>query len=183
MHKKTAIQKGYGNNLLSQHKRRRHRRRRKRVSNNDASWVPILLFCLFLCYLLLRISSLARRYVSRYKSRGHAVRKPLNPIYVENEEEIIDILTSVIDSKTTWPVSVRNEEDSFEIITHPADEEIVLSVPKFFIDMPIGDGNLMTKRITSKIGSHSKEEGRLNDSPNSRTIFVMVASYRDWQCR
>lgn len=41
----------------------------------------------------------------------------------------------------------------------------------------------MTKSISSLIGRHSSENGKFTNAPETRTIFVAIASYRDWQCR
>lgn len=70
-----------------------------------------------------------------------------------------------------WPVSVRH--GTFETILHPGDPSHNLSVPKFYSDH-ITDGRLMTRAEADAVGI-AKD--------NMPTIFVAIASYRDWQCR
>jgi hypothetical protein len=85
-----------------------------------------------------------------------------------------------------WPVSVRDEESDFELITHPGNSEVTLSVPRFFLTKDDGSmqtlsqGNGMTKSMSEMIG-RTTVGGSLDFSV--RTIYVGVASFRDWHCR
>ena len=111
-------------------------------------------------------------------------------VYVNVQEEaiILDSLSKIFNDKskhgTHWTLPILKDDSNFESIPHPADEIISLNVPKFFLeDIPIGEGKLLTKSITSIIGYHSNENGKEINDPNTRTIFINMASYRDWQCR
>jgi len=90
--------------------------------------------------------------------------------------------------KATWPVSIRNEIDQFETIQHPGDQEKTMKVPQFW-SPPIHNGKLMTRREAQQIGTciEPDSSGRFNrgdDCPlDKRTIFVGIASYRDFECR
>jgi hypothetical protein len=85
-----------------------------------------------------------------------------------------------------WPVSVRDEESDFELITHPGNSEMSLSVPRFFLTkddgsmQPLSAGNGMTKSMSEMVG-RTTVGGSLDFSV--RTIYVGVASFRDWHCR
>mmetsp|Transcript_21039 Transcript_21039/g.25789 ORF Transcript_21039/g.25789 Transcript_21039/m.25789 type:complete len:600 (+) Transcript_21039:155-1954(+) len=87
-----------------------------------------------------------------------------------------------------WPVSVRDEQESFETIIHPAnrsEEPKTLMVPKFWMEKPLIDFEsgdvLMRRSVSLKSGSLNSSTGE--NKSETRTIFVMIASYRDWQCR
>jgi len=49
------------------------------------------------------------------------------------------------------------------------------------------DGPLMSRNLATRFGSYVDgnidSDYRKKGNPNDRTIFVMIASYRDWQCR
>jgi len=88
--------------------------------------------------------------------------------------------------KANWPVSIRNEDSNFEEIIHPGDKKTIMSVPKFW-SPPLTDGSLMSRDLATRFGSyvdgHVDTDYRHKGNPNDRTIFVAIASYRDWQCR
>ena len=88
--------------------------------------------------------------------------------------------------KSTWPVSIRDEDGNFEEIVHPGDKKTKLSVPCFWSD-PLLNGNLMSSKLATKIGTYVDGETDIDPKskglPDERTIFVGIASYRDWQCR
>ena len=88
-----------------------------------------------------------------------------------------------------WPVSVNDEDGNFEDIQHPGDSSVTLSVPRFW-SPPIHNNKLMTRDQAMSIGScitPDPSTGSLARGdrcpPSDRTIFVAIASYRDWQCR
>jgi len=87
---------------------------------------------------------------------------------------------------SVWPASIRQEDDNFEDIIHPGDEKTVISVPKFW-STPLLKGELMSPELATRIGSYvnGKTDVDPNNkgSPDERTIFIAIASYRDWQCR
>mmetsp|Transcript_26135 Transcript_26135/g.36843 ORF Transcript_26135/g.36843 Transcript_26135/m.36843 type:complete len:571 (+) Transcript_26135:120-1832(+) len=89
---------------------------------------------------------------------------------------------------TQWPVTIRNEDGNFETIMHPADGHTEMSVPKFW-SRPVHNNGLMSRETAMKIGSciepdtdgnHARGE---NCPQHQRTIFVAIASYRDFECR
>lgn len=98
-------------------------------------------------------------------------------------EEDIDI------PSPQWPVSVLEEE--FEELLHPGDEKTIMSVPKFWsppLTSPDGSfGSLMSSTLASRLGSYVNGKTDFDyvekGNPNERTIFISLASYRDWQCR
>lgn len=88
-----------------------------------------------------------------------------------------------------WPVSINDEDGNFEDIQHPGDASVTLSVPRFW-SPPVHSNKLMTRDQAMSIGSCRTPDpstGRLARGdrcpPSDRTIFVAIASYRDWQCR
>ena len=95
-----------------------------------------------------------------------------------------------------WPVSIRNEDGNLEEVIHPGHKakghpDVPLMLPRFWIDDPVAvhQNTLMSRELAMKIGSciHPDANGnyaRGDKCPlNDRTIFVAIASYRDWQCR
>lgn len=88
-----------------------------------------------------------------------------------------------------WPVSTRDEEDDFEVLLHPGDQKTTLRVPKFW-SLPIHNKKLLTREQAMMIGTCvipdpvTGSQVRGADCPfDERTIFVAIASYRDYQCR
>ena len=98
-----------------------------------------------------------------------------------------DSATSVV-PEHKWPVTIRDEDGAFEDITHPGDDTMTVTLPKFW-SYPIHNNKLMTREQAMSIGSCivPDEKGNIargDDCPkNDRTVFVGIASYRDWQCR
>lgn len=91
-----------------------------------------------------------------------------------------------------WPVSLRNEPENFESLVHPGDGETIMSVPTFW-SKPIHNNKLMTYETAMKIGTcMTPDAAKFPNHPyqrgdacpvHDRTIFVAIASYRDFQCR
>lgn len=87
-----------------------------------------------------------------------------------------------------WPVSIRDELDDFETLIHPGDLTTVMKVPKMW-SYPVHNNQLMTRETAMKIGSciEPDENGNFNRGEScpldKRTIFVGIASYRDFECR
>jgi len=87
-----------------------------------------------------------------------------------------------------WPVSIRNELDDFETILHPGDLKTNMSVPKFW-SRPIHHKKLMSRETAMKIGTCAEPDRNGNANrgddcpPDQRTIYLGIASYRDFQCR
>lgn len=95
-----------------------------------------------------------------------------------------------------WPVSIRDEDGDFEDVVHPGHRaknhpDVIISIPKMWIDDPVSihQNKLMTRDLAMKIGSCTVPDAsgnfaRGDSCPlNERTIYVSIASYRDWQCR
>lgn len=87
----------------------------------------------------------------------------------------------------TWPVSVREEE--FETMIHVGDLKTIMKVPKFW-SPPVHNNKQFTRDQAMKIGTCAEPDPvtgshvRGEDCPiNQRTIFIGIASYRDYQCR
>ena len=100
-----------------------------------------------------------------------------------NQEE------DVVIPKAVWPVSVRNEPKStYETIIHPGDNTTPMKVPKFW-SPPVHQNKLMSRATAMKVGTciEPDEHGnyqRGDDCPvDKRTIYVGIASYRDFECR
>lgn len=88
-----------------------------------------------------------------------------------------------------WPVSLRSEDEStYDSITHPGDNVTVMSLPPFW-SAPVHNGKLMTRAQAMQIGSCLQSDNLDNHSVgeacpvDQRTIFVAIASYRDFECR
>ncbi|KAL3795031.1 hypothetical protein HJC23_006352 [Cyclotella cryptica] len=95
-----------------------------------------------------------------------------------------------------WPVSIRDEDGNFEEVIHPGHKakghpDVLMMLPRFWINDPVSihQNTLMSRDLAMKIGSciNPDEHGtkaRGDDCPLSqRTVYVAIASYRDWQCR
>lgn len=92
--------------------------------------------------------------------------------------------------ESKWPVSIRDEgESTYETLIHPGDKKTVMSMPRFW-SPPIHNGGLMSRETAMKVGSCVKPDPITNSNvrgdacpPEDRTIFIGIASYRDFQCR
>lgn len=114
----------------------------------------------------------------------------------EEEEEEVAVPANTIQGKygiplATWPVTSTNKQkDDWITLPHPGDEAMRVTVPKFW-SPPVHNNELMTKEKALTIGSCSvpdpsnpQDFQRGEDCPlDHRTIFVAIASYRDWQCK
>jgi hypothetical protein len=87
----------------------------------------------------------------------------------------------------TWPVSVRHEE--LETMVHVGDLKTIMEVPKFW-SPPVHNHQPFTREQAMQIGTCAKADPstgshvRGEDCPMlERTIFIGIASYRDYQCR
>ena len=93
-----------------------------------------------------------------------------------------------------WPISIRNEDGKFEDIKHPGidDGSVTMSVPQFWANDPVSihENKLMSRERALSIGTCVTPDPKTGSNTrgdkcplNERTIFVAIASYRDWQCR
>ncbi|KAL7553688.1 hypothetical protein ACHAWF_017013, partial [Thalassiosira exigua] len=98
--------------------------------------------------------------------------------------------------RARWPISIRDEDGSLEEVVHPGHEakghpDVTMMVPRFWVENPpsVHRNKLMTRELAMKIGSCAAPDADGNYGrgdacpPDDRTIFVAIASYRDWQCR
>lgn len=87
-----------------------------------------------------------------------------------------------------WPVSLRDEINDYEVVQHPVDAKQHFRVPKFWTP-PLHNNQLMSRETAMRVGSCTIPNAHGNyargaDCPlHQRTIFIMIASYRDYQCR
>lgn len=88
-----------------------------------------------------------------------------------------------------WPVSTRDEESDFEVLIHAGDMKTELLVPKFF-SPPLHNEQFFSREQAMQVGTcitpdpKTGSHVRGTDCPSDdRTIFVAIASYRDYQCR
>jgi len=134
-----------------------------------------------------------------FQSNNIGSPKPVNPndpAYIDNERQMRRSLAKQTNTYTSrpWPVSVRDEEKDFEFMVHPANPNVTLSIPKFYLSdqkdgsMQTLSKKLPTRSIVDMIGrSTGIEPGQLRSSSvmaeEMRTIFIGIASYRDSLCR
>lgn len=91
--------------------------------------------------------------------------------------------------KSVWPViNTSQQQETWVAISHPGNEALQMRVPPFF-SMPIHKNKLMSREEAMDIGTCIEPDDfgnfqRGDKCPlNKRTIFVAIASYRDWQCK
>ncbi|KAL9186957.1 hypothetical protein ACHAXT_010677 [Thalassiosira profunda] len=98
--------------------------------------------------------------------------------------------------RAQWPISIRDEDGNFEEVIHPGHKakghpDVKMLVPRFWVDDPVSvhQNTLMTRDLAMKIGScvHPDANGNYARGDGcelkDRTVYVAIASYRDWQCR
>jgi len=91
--------------------------------------------------------------------------------------------------KSVWPVKNTSEEkDTWVTIEHPGNPAFTMDVPPFW-SKPIHNNKLMTRKQAMQIGTCTEPDTNGNFQRgdacplDKRTIFVAIASYRDWQCK
>jgi hypothetical protein len=89
----------------------------------------------------------------------------------------------------TWPVTLRDEVNDYETFIHPGDQKTRMEVPKFW-SPPLHDKQFFTREMAMKVGTCVEPDPKTgshvrgDECPlHQRTIYVAVASYRDFQCR
>jgi len=135
-------------------------------------------------------------------STGRQLGTNLNIANLQHDPEILEMTEDRANDKPkekannvadipvgTWPVTLRDEESDYETIIHPGDNKTPMSVPKFW-SPPLHNKQQFKREEAMKIGtcaiadpdtgSHVRGE---DCPPDERTIFVAIASYRDYQCR
>ncbi|GKY94054.1 hypothetical protein MPSEU_000372000 [Mayamaea pseudoterrestris] len=87
-----------------------------------------------------------------------------------------------------WPVRLRDELDQYETIIHPGDLVTKMKIPPFW-SPPIHKNGLMSRELAMKVGSCAEPDANGNYARGDacpifkRTIFVQIASFRDFECR
>lgn len=90
--------------------------------------------------------------------------------------------------KSEWPFTLKEHPEQFETIIHPGDNKTEMMVAKFW-SPPIHRKMLMPRELAMKVGTCIEPDSKGSyvrgaDCPlDKRTIFVTIASYRDFQCR
>mmetsp|Transcript_3180 Transcript_3180/g.7534 ORF Transcript_3180/g.7534 Transcript_3180/m.7534 type:complete len:603 (-) Transcript_3180:98-1906(-) len=86
-----------------------------------------------------------------------------------------------------WPVSVKGEAQ--DMMVHVGDMKTLMTVPKFW-SPPVHNNKQFTREQAMKIGTCAEPDPVTGSSvrgedcpPDQRTIFIGIASYRDYQCR
>jgi len=88
----------------------------------------------------------------------------------------------------TWPVNFKDEINNVETIIHPGDLVTKMTVPKFW-SRPLHNHKFYSREQAMQVGTCVEPDANGNhvrgdDCPASqRTIFIAIASYRDFQCR
>jgi hypothetical protein len=111
-----------------------------------------------------------------------------DPQEEEDEQPIL-----LVPPFATWPVTqLRDEErnNEFETIVHPGDMQTEMSVPKFWSPPLENQHQPFTREQAMKVGTCVEPDPKTgshvrgdNCPPPQRTIFLAIASYRDFQCR
>jgi hypothetical protein len=93
--------------------------------------------------------------------------------------------------KAIWPVRFEHERENneFDTIIHPGDNTTPMQVPRFW-SPPMHNNQQYTREQAMQIGSCIEPDPvtgsfqRGDECPiDKRTIFIAIASYRDFQCR
>jgi hypothetical protein len=89
----------------------------------------------------------------------------------------------------TWPVAYKEEVDGQETILHPGDLETKMKVPKFW-SSPLHNKQQYTREQAMQVGTCVEPDPETGSHvrgdkcpPGKRTIFIAIASYRDFECR
>jgi [Skp1-protein]-hydroxyproline N-acetylglucosaminyltransferase len=128
--------------------------------------------------------------VGRRLGRNFNLARPSESLEAAAIDEPERLPDGLVIPKHEWPVTVNHEDTrSYDTLVHPGDGTTIMSVPKFW-SMPIHQNKLMSRSTALQIGScidRDPRTGKYNrgdDCPlDKRTIYVGIASYRDFQCR
>jgi hypothetical protein len=102
-----------------------------------------------------------------------------------------DAGVALVAPKAIWPVRFERERENneFETIIHPGDNTTPMQVPRFW-SSPMHSNQQYTREQAMQIGSCIEPDPvsgsfqRGDECPmDKRTIFIAIASYRDFQCR
>lgn len=102
------------------------------------------------------------------------------------DQEVVDRFEIPV---AVWPVPRTNQQkDQWITLPHPGDEAMTVTLPPFW-SSPIHNHELMSREKAMAIGTCVEADAsgnyqRGDKCPvHQRTIFVAIASYRDWQCK
>ena len=93
--------------------------------------------------------------------------------------------------EAVWPVTYKQEIENKELeaMIHPGDKKTTMWIPKMW-SYPVHHNQQFTREQAMKIGSCIEPDPvtgsyarGTNCPPDKRTIFIAIASYRDFQCR
>jgi [Skp1-protein]-hydroxyproline N-acetylglucosaminyltransferase len=132
----------------------------------------------------------AQRKLSELQAVGRRLGRNFNLARPSESLEEEFLPDGVVIPRHEWPVTIQNDDvKNWDTLVHPGDNVTVMTMPKFW-SAPIHNGKLMTRSTAMEIGSCIERDprtGKFNrgdDCPvNQRTIYVGIASYRDFQCR
>jgi hypothetical protein len=116
------------------------------------------------------------------------LQEPKKPGFANMVPKMRGSKKKVVVPEAKWPVSVRDEDKDFETIIHPGDNKTTMSVPKFW-SPPVHNNELMSRETAMKIGSCTEPDKHGNYArgdkcpKHQRTIYLSIASYRDFECR
>jgi hypothetical protein len=89
----------------------------------------------------------------------------------------------------TWPVTVRDEANDYETLIHPGDQQTRMQVPKLW-SPPLHNKQFFTREMAMKVGTCVEPDPKTGSHVrgdkcplHQRTIYIAIASYRDFQCR
>ena len=135
-----------------------------------------------------RVKKTEEKVVSKLKNLRHKTQTGGSDAVVNTDVDLGPLAGIPVG---VWPVSIRNEEFSFEEIKHPGNSSATMHVPKFWADDPVAihRNKQIPRERAMAIGTCVKPDKKGNIvrghhcKEEDRTIFVAIASYRDFQCR
>jgi hypothetical protein len=124
------------------------------------------------------------------EQRRDVARIPITtPKHQGGEEGEVDSDGHLYIPEGKWPVTLQDEPDNTELLIHPGDETTEMYLPKFW-SPPLHNKQQFTRDQAMRIGSCVEPDPttgshtRGDDCPmQARTIFIAIASYRDFECR
>jgi hypothetical protein len=169
------------------------------------SIAPKLIFLIFIIYIYGLASSIVNLpdieidgvlYNTRNGNFISNNSQPANDaalIQTDHDLDRVDGKTGTSDKfgipKAIWPVPRTNQQkDQWITLPHPGDEAMTVTLPPFW-SSPVHNNELMSREKALTIGTCVEADAsgnyqRGDKCPlHQRTVFVAIASYRDWQCK
>jgi len=131
-----------------------------------------------------RMRTTAKGKYKKKKKKGGAAAE-------DKKQAPVSMTTAVEIPPARWPVSVFRDADEEvkETILHSGDLKTKMEVPKFW-SSPVHNGGLMSRDTALKIGTCAEPDPKTGSHVRGdacphhhRTILILIASYRDFQCR